>query len=90
MSRYSTSQVQTYVQCPLKYRYEYVDKVPLPEFVETADTLLWKLVHETLEKLYDDVNVLKTPSKEDLIKFYYDLWAGKEKEAKKIDEKYKS
>ena len=82
MSKYSTSQVQTYVQCPLKYRYHYVDKIPVPEFVETADTLLWSLVHETLEKLYDDVNVLKTPSKEDLIKFYYDLWAEKEKEAK--------
>jgi hypothetical protein len=35
-----------------------------------------------LEKLYDDVNVLKIPSKEDLIKFYYDLWAEKVKEAK--------
>ncbi|MBQ2600248.1 PD-(D/E)XK nuclease family protein [bacterium] len=40
MSKYSTSQVQTYVQCPLKYRYHYVDKIPVPEFVETADTLL--------------------------------------------------
>lgn len=82
MSKYSTSQVQTYVQCPLKYRYHYVDKIPVPEFVETADTLLWSLVHETLEKLYDDVNVLKTPSKEDLIKYYYDLWSEKEKDAK--------
>lgn len=82
MSKYSTSQVQAYVQCPLKYRYHYVDKIPTPEFVETADTLLWSLVHETLEKLYDDINLSKTPDKETLIKFYYDLWTQKENEAK--------
>lgn len=82
MSKYSTSQVQTYVQCPLKYRYHYVDKIPTPEFVETADTLLWSLVHETLEKLYNDVNLSKVPSKNDLISFYYDLWEEKERETK--------
>ena len=82
MSKYSTSQVQTYVQCPLKYRYHYVDKIPTPEFIETADTLLWSLVHATLEKLYDDVNLAKTPSKEDLIKYYYDLRTKKEGESK--------
>ena len=82
MSKYSTSQVQTYIQCPLKYRYHYVDKIPVPEFVETADTLLGSLVHETLEKLYDDINMAKTPDKDTLIKFYYDLWTEKENEAK--------
>ena len=82
MSKYSTSQVQTYIQCPLKYRYHYVDKIPVPEFVETADTLLWSLVHETLEKLYDDINMVKTPDKETLINFYYGLWAEKETESK--------
>ena len=40
MSRYSVSQIQVYLQCPLKYRYRYVDKIPTPEFVETTDTLL--------------------------------------------------
>ncbi len=82
MSKYSISQVQTYVQCPLKYRYKYVDKIPTPEFVETADTLLWSIVHKTLEKLYDDVSIFKTPSKENLLKFYYNLWTKKENEAK--------
>ena len=82
MSKYSISQVQTYVQCPLKYRYKYVDKIPTPEFVETADTLLWSIVHKTLEKLYDDVSIFKTPSKENLLKFYYNLWTKKENETK--------
>lgn len=40
MARYSVSQIQVYQQCPLKYRYRYVDKIPTPEFVETTDTLL--------------------------------------------------
>lgn len=82
MSKYSSSQVQTYIQCPLKYRYHYVDKIPAPEFSETADTLLWSLVHETLEKLYDDVNLSKIPSKQDLKTFYYNLREQKERETK--------
>ena len=37
MARYSVSQIQVYVQCPLKYRYRYIDKIHTPEFVETTD-----------------------------------------------------
>ena len=32
MARYSVSQIQVYQQCPLKYRYRYIDKIPTPEF----------------------------------------------------------
>ena len=46
MAKYSVSQIQVYVQCPLKYRYRYVDKIPTQEFVESTDTLLWSLVHD--------------------------------------------
>lgn len=80
MSRYSVSQIQVYLQCPLKYRYRYIDKVPTPEFVETTDTLLWTLVHESLQNLYNNINIFKTPTKEKFIADYYDLRAKKEKE----------
>lgn len=80
MARYSVSQIQVYLQCPLKYRYRYIDKIPTPEFVETTDTLLWTLVHESLQNLYNNVNIFKIPAKEEFIADYYGLWAKKEKE----------
>ena len=80
MSRYSVSQIQVYIQCPLKYRYRYIDKIPIPEFIETTDTLLWTLVHESLQNLYNNINIFKIPSKEEFIKDYYNLRDKKEKE----------
>ncbi len=80
MARYSVSQIQVYLQCPLKYRYRYIDKIPTPEFVETTDTLLWTLVHESLQNLYNNINIFKTPTKEEFIADYYSLRAKKEKE----------
>ena len=80
MARYSVSQIQVYLQCPLKYRYRYVDKIPTPEFVENTDTLLWTLVHESLQNLYNNINIFKVPTKEEFIADYYNLRAKKEKE----------
>ena len=80
MARYSVSQIQVYLQCPLKYRYHYIDKIPTPEFVETTDTLLWTLVHESLQNLYNNINIFKVPSKEDFIANYYELRNKKEQE----------
>ena len=80
MARYSVSQIQVYLQCPLKYRYRYIDKILTPEFVETTDTLLWTLVHESLQNLYNSVNIFNNPTKEQFIADYYELWAKKEKE----------
>ena len=80
MARYSVSQIQVYQQCPLKYRYRYIDKIPTPEFVETTDTLLWTLVHESLQNLYNKINIFKTPTKEEFIADYYNLRAKKEEE----------
>ena len=73
MARYSVSQIQVYVQCPLKYRYRYIDKIPTPEFIETTDTLLWTLVHESLQNLYNNINIFKIPTKEKFIADYYNL-----------------
>ena len=80
MARYSVSQIQVYLQCPLKYRYRYIDKIPTPEFVETTDTLLWTLVHESLQNLYNSINIFKIPTKEEFIADYYNLREKKENE----------
>ena len=79
---YSFSQLQVYIQCPLKYRYKYVEKIPAKEFVESAASLLGGIVHSTLKKLYKDINVFNTPTQEALLAFYYDLRTTKEAEVK--------
>ena len=82
MSKYSFSQTQTYIQCPLKYRYKYVDRIPT-DFVETADIVLGKVVHSTLERLYDDINNFKTPSLVKLLDHHESLRKRKEEEAQR-------
>ena len=77
MSKYSFSKVQLYQQCPLKFRYKYIDKLESADFEETADLLLWKTVHEALEKLYNDVNNFKIPEKNQILDYFNVLWDSK-------------
>lgn len=45
----SPSSVSTYLQCPLKYRYSRIDKIPEPS---TEAQILGSIAHEVLELLY--------------------------------------
>lgn len=53
MSRYSFSQIQLFQTCPLKYRYQYIDKIDIKE--ESLSLALWIAVHATLEFLYNSI-----------------------------------
>ncbi|UFX82810.1 RecB family exonuclease [Candidatus Absconditicoccus praedator] len=74
---YSFSQVQVFNQCPLKYRYQYIDKIKLQQQEETADLALGDIVHKTLEKLYEDVNNFRKVQLDELIDYYHNLWQQK-------------
>jgi ATP-dependent helicase/DNAse subunit B len=52
MTTFSFSQVATYLQCPRKYQYHYLDKLKTKAFETTYELLLGSLVHQTLERLY--------------------------------------
>ena len=65
MPVYSFSQIQTYLQCPLKYKFRYIDWIK-PEFEENLHLILWTEVHWALEWLYNQVNDFKKPSFEEL------------------------
>ncbi len=67
MSVYSFSQTQTFLQCPRKYQYKYVDKIQEKEFESSPDLILGHSVHAALERLYNQVNVFKVPSKDELL-----------------------
>lgn len=74
MAKYSFSQIQTFMQCWLKYRFKYIDKLEKVEFEETADTLLWKAVHYSLEKFYNNLNNFKNCDENFLINTFNDYW----------------
>lgn len=67
MSVYSFSQTQTFLQCPRKYQYKYVDKIQEKEFESSPDLILGHSVHAALERLYNQINVFKVPSKDELL-----------------------
>ncbi|MDE3179303.1 MAG: PD-(D/E)XK nuclease family protein [Acidobacteriota bacterium] len=73
MPIYSHSQLSTYEQCPLRYKFRYIDKIHKPE-EKGVEAFTGTLVHEALEKLYDDLKYEKLNSFEDLLAFYRDSW----------------
>jgi putative RecB family exonuclease len=70
---YSHSRLSTFENCPLQYRLKYIDKVKIEER-ETIEAFMGSRVHESLEKLYGDMRLLKTNTLEELLSFYNESW----------------
>ncbi|MDR2541068.1 MAG: PD-(D/E)XK nuclease family protein [Candidatus Peribacteria bacterium] len=82
---YSYSQLQTYKQCPLKYRLEKVDKIHLDLPNESLHLVLGTCVHAVLEELYQQVSDLKVPEKSALVSLFATL---RERELTRITQVY--
>ena len=80
MTTYSFSQIGLYNQCPKKYQFRYVDKVET-EFWSSPDLILWSSVHWALERLYKQINIFITPTKEETLAKFHELWDEWIKEA---------
>jgi len=81
---YSHSKLSTFEQCPLKYKYRYIDKIK-PEFEASIETHLGKCVHDTLEWIYNLVLEGKIPPTIDgVIEYYGNRWIEEFKEETKI------
>ncbi|MBM3199654.1 PD-(D/E)XK nuclease family protein [Candidatus Woesearchaeota archaeon] len=70
---YSPSRLSTFETCPLKFRFQYIDKIETPE-EEGVEAFLGSRVHETLEKLYKDLKFLKENSLQDLLDYFDKQW----------------
>jgi len=71
---YSHSRISTFEQCPLKFKYKYIDKIE-PEIEKTIEALLGEVVHLTLEWIYNKVKDEKiTPTLEQVIDYYSENW----------------
>jgi len=73
MTIYSHSRLSTFEQCPCKYKLQYIDKVET-EVEESVEAFMGSRTHETLEKLYSDLQYQKMNSLEDLLDFLNEEW----------------
>jgi len=73
MTTFSHSKLSCFEQCPLKFKFAYIDKIET-EIEETIEAFLGKRVHESLEKLYKDLKFQKLNELTELITFYNDEW----------------
>jgi len=74
MPIYSHSRLSAFEQCPLKFKFRYIDRIELEEAGEGVEAFVGKRVHEILEKLYRDLQMQKLNSLPELLKFLNDGW----------------
>ncbi len=74
MPIYSHSRLSTFENCPLQYKFKYIDRVKLEEEWESIEAFMGSRVHDVLEKLYRDLKVTKLNSLEELLSFYDGIW----------------
>jgi len=69
---YSHSRISTFENCPLKFKYRYVDNIK--SLRGNIEAFMGSRVHETLEKLYRDKMFHKVCGIDELLEFYNERW----------------
>jgi putative RecB family exonuclease len=80
MTAFSISKIGTYENCPLQYKYAYIDRIKV-EAEDTVETFLGARVHEALEKLYRDKQYEKLMSLDELLDYFNQIWEDKWKDS---------
>jgi len=73
MGVYSHSKLSTFEQCQLKYKYRYIDKKK-PDIEQTIESHLGKVVHDTLELIYNQAQNKRVITIEEIITYYTENW----------------
>lgn len=82
VSYLSYSQLDTFMTCPLQYRYKYVLRIPVPP---SAALSFGDTMHKVMRAFY----TLKHPTKQDLLRLLDDNWSHLGYGDKKYEEKMK-
>ena len=69
---YSHSRLNTFQQCPRKYKFRYLDR--LKSDTEGIEAFMGKRVHEALEQLYKELKFTKQMTVEEVLQFYEREW----------------
>lgn len=67
--RLSYSALETFKQCPLKFKFQYLDKIKTPK---SKEALFGTLVHKTLKVLHEPG--LLPPTEDEILKFFSNNW----------------
>lgn len=73
MPTYSHSRLETYENCPRRYKLQYIDRIPVPE-EKGIEAFMGGVVHEALEGLYRDIKMCRPPSLEAVLQRYDEIW----------------
>jgi len=73
MVLYSHSRLSTFEQCPLKFKFRYIDKLE-PEIKQSIEGFLGNRVHDTLEFIYQESCKGRTVELDEMIEFYIYNW----------------
>ena len=71
---YSYSRIETFRQCPLKYKFNYIDGIKRK--TQSIEAFMGNRFHEVMELLYKDIR-FKAPSVNELIEHYNNQWDEK-------------
>lgn len=72
MTYYSYSRLATFEDCPLRYKFNYLDRIKREE--ESIEAFLGSRFHETMEKLYRELQ-FRVCSLEELLNYYEEQWS---------------
>jgi len=67
--RISYSALETFKRCPLKFKFQYIDKIKTPK---SKEALFGTLLHSALKILHEPGLII--PTEEDILKFISDNW----------------
>jgi len=70
--RYSHSRLESFKQCPLRYKFRYFYKIKIEK--KSIEGFLGAKVHDTLEWLYNQVKKQKIPTIDEIIFHYASNW----------------
>lgn len=82
----SYSQLDTFMTCPLQYKYRYVVKIPVPS---AAALSFGDSMHRTVREFYEKVRLNQKPTVDDLLAIYKELWSSHGYANKRYEEKMK-
>lgn len=73
MTIYSHSRLSTYENCPLQYKFRYIQKPDIEKY-QGIEAFVGTRFHETMEKLYGELKFDKINTKEELLLYYEQIW----------------
>jgi putative RecB family exonuclease len=69
---YSHSRLSSYENCPLQYKYRYIDRIRTD--FESIEAFMGKKVHETLEVVYADLDRAREAGVEEIATLFHRRW----------------